>query len=160
MDLIEPWTIQVRGNPYGFKALIVIDTVTNLVELIRINDKRSKTEARKFVQCWLMPYPWPQGCIHDPGTEFTGPEFQTLLQNCHIRDVCITAKNPQSNVVLERMNQIIGNILRRYCQINGDTLPNTWGHIAKHMGTHCQHKIFVQHIWGQIANTKEYMEYH
>jgi hypothetical protein len=42
----------------------------------------------------------------------TGPEFQTLLQNCHIRDVCTTAKNPQSNAVCERIHQTVGNILR------------------------------------------------
>jgi hypothetical protein len=42
-----------------------------------------------------------------------------------------------------------------HCQIHGDTLPNTWGHITKYMGTRCQHKINVYHIWGQIANTKE-----
>ncbi len=90
-DLIGPWTIQVHWN-YEFKALTVIDTVINLVKLIRIDDKRSKTAGRKFVQCWLMHYPWPQHCVHDPGTEFTGPEFQMLLQNCHIRDVCTTAK--------------------------------------------------------------------
>jgi hypothetical protein len=94
MNLIGPWIIQVRGNLYEFEALTVIDTVTNLVKLIRIDDKRSKTIARKFAQCWLMHYPWPQHCVHDPGTESTGPEFQMLLQNCHIRDVCTTAKNP------------------------------------------------------------------
>ncbi len=86
--------------------------MTNLVKLIRIDDKRSKTVARKFAQCWLTSYPWPQRCVHDPGTEFTGPEFQTLLQNCHIRDVCTTAKNPQSNAVCERMHQTVGNVLR------------------------------------------------
>ncbi len=40
---------------------------------------------------------------------------------------------------------------------------NTCGHIAKYMGTHfqihgdsCKHKkIYVQHIWGQIANAKQ-----
>jgi hypothetical protein len=31
----------------------------------------------------------------DPGGEFTGQEFQTLLQNYHIRGVCTTTKNPQ-----------------------------------------------------------------
>ncbi len=51
MDLIGPWTIQVHGNPYEFEALTVIDTVTNLVELVRIDDKRSQTVARKFAQC-------------------------------------------------------------------------------------------------------------
>ncbi len=29
-------TVQVRGNPYEFEALTVIDTVTNLVELVRM----------------------------------------------------------------------------------------------------------------------------
>ncbi len=112
LDPIGPWTVQVRENPHEFEALTVKDTVTNLVEIIRIDDKRSKTVARKFAQCWLTRYPWPQRCIHDPGTEFTGPEFLTLLQNCHIRDVWATAKNPQSNAVCERMHQTVGNVLR------------------------------------------------
>jgi hypothetical protein len=62
-----------------------------------------------------MHYPGPQRCVHDPGTEFTGPKFQTLSQNCHIRavrDLCTTAENPQSNAVCERMHQTIGNVLR------------------------------------------------
>ncbi len=50
-DLIGPWTMQVHGNLYGFEALTVIDTVTNLVKLIRIDDKRSQTVARKYAQC-------------------------------------------------------------------------------------------------------------
>jgi hypothetical protein len=112
LQIIEPWTVQVRGNQYKFEALSAIDTVTNLVKLIRIDDKRSKTVARKFAQCWLMRYLWPQHCVHDPGTEFTGPEFQMLLQNCHIRDVCTTAENAQSNTVCERMHQTVGNVLR------------------------------------------------
>jgi hypothetical protein len=50
--------------------------------------------------------------VPDPGTEFTGPEFQTLLQNCHIRNVCTTAKKTQSNAVCEIMHQTVGNVLR------------------------------------------------
>jgi hypothetical protein len=99
-------------NPYEFSALTAIDTVTNLVELIRVDDKNSETIARKYAQCWLSRYPWPQRCVHDPGGEFTGPEFQTLLENCHIKDVCTSAKNPQSNAVCERMHQTVGNVLR------------------------------------------------
>jgi hypothetical protein len=124
--------------------------VLNLVKLIRIDDKRSKTVARKFAQCWLMHYPWPQHCVHDPGTEFIGPGFQTLLQICHIRDACTIAKNPQSNAVCERMHQTIGHILRKkymgiYCQTYGDTLliKNI---CTTYMGTDCQYKIYIQHI--------------
>ncbi len=38
--------------------------------------------------------------------------FQKLLQKCHIKDVCTTAKNPQSNAVCDRMHQTVGNVLR------------------------------------------------
>jgi hypothetical protein len=41
VDLIGPWTVQVCGRPYKFEALAVIDTVTNLVELVRIEKKDS-----------------------------------------------------------------------------------------------------------------------
>jgi hypothetical protein len=132
MDLIGPWTLQVRGNQYKFEALSVIDTVTNLVELIRINDKRSKTVARKFTQGWLMHYLWPQRCVHDPGIEFTGPEFQMLIQNCHIRDVCTTAKNPQSKAVCERMHQTVGNVLRTLLHGNPQqNIANAAQHVDK-----------------------------
>jgi hypothetical protein len=53
-------------------------------------------------------------------------------QKCHIRDVCTVANNPQFNAICKRIHQTIGNILRK----------NIWGHIAKHMGTHCQYKIY------------------
>jgi hypothetical protein len=86
--------------------------VTNLVKLVRIENKESDHITQKFAQCWLTRYPWPQRCIHDPGGEFTEPEFQTLLQNCHIRYVYTTAKNPKSNAVCERMQQMVGNVLR------------------------------------------------
>ena len=78
--------------------------------------------ARKYAQCWLSCYPWPQRCVHDLGGEFTGPEFQTLLENCHIKDVCTSAKNPQSNAVCERMHQTVGNVLITfYCMVNHHT---------------------------------------
>ena len=36
----------MRGNPYEFNALTAIDTVTNLVELVRIDD-------REILECLL-----------------------------------------------------------------------------------------------------------
>ncbi len=99
-------------SPYEFSALTVIDTTTNLVELVRIDEKNSDEVARKYAQCWLARYPWPQQCVHDPGRKFTGIEFQTLLEKCHITDACTSAKNLQSNAICERMHQTIGNVLR------------------------------------------------
>jgi hypothetical protein len=112
IDLIGPWIVQVHGNPYQFSALTAIDTVTYLVELIQVDNKTSDTIARRYVQCWLSRYLWPQRYVHDPGTEFVGPKFQTLLENCHIKDVRTNAKNPQANAMCKRMHQTVGNVLR------------------------------------------------
>jgi hypothetical protein len=39
VELIGPWIIQVCNKPHMFNALTVIDTVSNLVELVRIDEK-------------------------------------------------------------------------------------------------------------------------
>ncbi len=39
VDLIGPWTVQICGRPYISEALTVIDTVTNLGKLVRIERK-------------------------------------------------------------------------------------------------------------------------
>jgi hypothetical protein len=49
MDLIGPWVVQVCGNPYEFDALTVINTVTNLVELIRV-DKQPQMLSQESMQ--------------------------------------------------------------------------------------------------------------
>jgi hypothetical protein len=95
-----------------------MDTETNLVEIVRVNDNESKTVSRKFATCWLTHYPWPQRCVHDPCTEFTGPEFQMLFKKCHIRDVCTAAKKSQSYAVCKRMHQTVGNVLRTFLHSN------------------------------------------
>ena len=41
VDLVGPWKVQVDNTELEFKALTCIDPVTNLTELIRINNKTS-----------------------------------------------------------------------------------------------------------------------
>ena len=43
VDLIGPWKVQVRGKPYEFNALTAIDTVTNLIEIVRTAQDKSCT---------------------------------------------------------------------------------------------------------------------
>jgi transposase InsO family protein len=112
IDLIGPWKIQVNGQELVFHALTCIDPVTNLTELIRINNKSSAHVGMKFENEWLARYPRPLRCIHDHGTEFTGCDFQRILTLNGIKDVATSNKNPQANAVCERMHQTITNILR------------------------------------------------
>ena len=112
IDLIGPWTIKVNGKMVEFNALTCIDTASNLVELIRIDNKTAEHVRSKFIQSWLCRYPRPLRCVHDKGGEFIGGEFTWLLHLFNVKDVRSTSKNPQSNSICERMHQTVGNILR------------------------------------------------
>ena len=112
VDLIGPWKISIRGKEYEFNALTSIDTVTNLVEIIRVENKTSHHVKTKFAQSWMARYPWPKRCVHDNGGEFAGWEFQEFLTRTGVKDVPTTSRNPTANAVCERMHQTVGNILR------------------------------------------------
>ena len=122
VDLIGPWKVQVRGKPYEFNALTAIDTVTNLVEIVRIDKKTSEHITARFAQSWMARYPWPKRCVHDNGGEFVGWEFQQFLDKCNVKDVPTTSRNPQANSICERMHQSVGNILRTL--LHGDPPEN------------------------------------
>ena len=53
VDLIGPWKSNARNIEIEFNALTCIDPVTNLVELIRINNKSSAHIAQQFENVWL-----------------------------------------------------------------------------------------------------------
>jgi transposase InsO family protein len=112
VDLIGPWTLAIGDQKLKFSALTMIDMVTNLVEVVRVNNKTAAHIAMHFENTWLSRYPRPLNVIHDQGGEFIGYEFLRRLQVHNIRSRTTTAKNPQANSVCERMHQAIGNTLR------------------------------------------------
>ena len=99
-------------------AITCIDPVTNLVELICINNKTSPHVSNQFKNCWLSRYPRCNQCVHDNGGKFIGWPFQLLLARFGIKNVTTTVKNPQSNAICERMHQTVGNILRTVIYTN------------------------------------------
>ena len=123
IDLIGPWTMDVQGESVKFDALTCVDPVTNLTEIVLLNNRSSSHVAEQFQNCWLARYPRPNRCIHDNGGEFMGWQFQELLQQAGIYDVPTTTYNPQANSICERMHQTIGNVLRTLIHLNPPTNP-------------------------------------
>jgi len=130
IDLIGPWNVRVNDIDVQFNALTVINPATNLVELIRIEQKTADHVAQKFANCWLSRYPWPEVCVYDNGGEFIGVQFQQLLEQCGIRDWPTTSRNPQANAICERMHQTVGNILRTLLLHGGPVNANTANNIV------------------------------
>jgi hypothetical protein len=118
VDCIGPWKIEVNGQECVLNALTCIDTCTNLVELVRLDNKTALHMRDKFSQTWLARYPLPTRCVHDNGGEFAGYEFQRRLEVLGIKDVSTTSRNPQANAICERMHQTVGNILRTALKSN------------------------------------------
>jgi hypothetical protein len=52
-NLIGPWKVKVDGQQVEFNALNCIDTASNLVELIRVDNKTAKCIRDKFTQSWI-----------------------------------------------------------------------------------------------------------
>ena len=125
-----------------FKALTAIDLVTNLLKIIWINDKSSQHVLQQFSNCWLSTtrYPWPTRVVHDNGGEFIGWEFQGLLRQPGIQSILTTVKNPQSNTIIERIHQTMGDIPRVMMHINP---PNDANQIVvdNALGT-CVHSLW------------------
>ena len=104
IDLIGPWKIKVRGKVVEFNALTCIDTASNLVELIRIDNKTAAHIKSKFVQSWLSRYPRPIRCVHDRGGEFIGQEFQWLLITFSVKFILICGEHRQVKTYWENIS--------------------------------------------------------
>ena len=112
VDLIGPWAITINKQRIVFKALTIIDTVTNLAELIRITSKSSAHVGLQLENAWLSRYPRPQYIIYDQGPEFKGEGFQRVIGRHYIRGCPTTVKNPTANGICERLHQTVTNVLR------------------------------------------------
>jgi transposase InsO family protein len=125
VDLIGPWNIQIGDQSIEFRALTSIDPVTNLTEMVRVQNTTAREVATQFEHSWLSRYPRPVRCVHDLGSEFIGFEFQRVLRNNNIEDVPTSSKNPQANSICERMHQTVGNVLRTLLHVHRPTNVDT-----------------------------------
>jgi transposase InsO family protein len=95
-----------------FYALTIIHMVTNLSEIVRLQNQTSAHAATVFINTWLARYPKPTSCVYDQGSEFIGWPFQCMLQQYDIKRRPTTVKNPQVNAICKHMHQPVGNSLR------------------------------------------------
>ena len=113
IDLIGPYTIRRKGRPNLIcKAVTMIDPATGWIEINQYEDKKSISIANIAEQEWLCRYPWPTQVTFDRGSEFMGEDFRKMLREEYgIKRKPITTRNPQANAIVERVHQVIGNMI-------------------------------------------------
>ena len=117
IDLIGPYKIRRKGRSKDLvcKCVTMIDPATGWFEIHQYDDKKSITVANIAEQEWFSRYPWPTQVTYDRGSEFIGQDFQKMIKNDYgIKGKPITVRNPQANAIVERVHQVIGNIIRTF----------------------------------------------
>ena len=117
IDLIGPYTIRRKGKDKDLhcKCVTMIDPATGWFEIAEYRTKHSISVANIAEQEWLSRYPWPTQITFDRGSEFIGHDFQDMIKNDYgIKAKPITTRNPQANAIVERIHQVIGNMVRTF----------------------------------------------
>ena len=141
VDLIGPYTLKGRdGTEIDFMCLTMIDPATSWFEVVELPvvqhaqttskttgkstvntnyttdtigkfDKSSSQISQLVYKHWLCRYPRCQQIIYDNGSEFK-LHFAALCDSYGIKRKPTSVKNPQANAILERVHQVLMNMLR------------------------------------------------
>ena len=65
-------------------------------------------------QTWLTRYPWPSEIVFDRGTEFFGQFAQMIEEDYAITHQGTTTGNHQANLIIQRIHQTLGHIIRTF----------------------------------------------
>lgn len=105
-----PWTIGPRARKLVFCAMTVTDTGSNLVEIKHMLSTTAKAGAHAVENTWLSRCPKPIRIASDQGPEH-GQKFTTMCENNGIRHSTSTSRNPQGDLLIERIHETIGQML-------------------------------------------------
>jgi hypothetical protein len=96
-----PVVEQLRRQTVNGKELLIAD---------EIFDKTSERIAKLVNKTWLCRYPRCHHLIYDNGSEFK-LHFEYLCESYGIKRKPTMDKNPQANGILERVHQVLGQML-------------------------------------------------
>ena len=113
VDLVGPYTVKTKKGRFTLNALTMIDPVTGWFEIAPLAKRNAYEVQKAFDSYWLARYPRPKEVGMDNGSEFK-MEFSDLVENYGMTKKPSTAYNPQSNGVIERVHQVLGNALRTF----------------------------------------------
>ena len=73
-------------------------------------DKSSDRVSHLFNNTWIFRYPHPRKVVFDNVSEFK-QDFTPLLKDFNIKTVLTSAKKPRANAPVDRVHQVILNII-------------------------------------------------
>ena len=92
----------------------MIDPATGWFEMAQIPNKMAAEISDITKKTWFTRYPLPQKIVFDRRTEFMAESSKMCQKYYGLKREPITTRNPQSNAIIERIHQTIGNIIRTF----------------------------------------------
>ena len=106
----------------------MIDPARGWFEMAQITNKMAAEIPDTTDKTWFTRYPLPQKIVFDRGTKFMA-EFSKMRRNDYdLKRKPTTTRKPQSNIIIERIHQNIGNIIRTF-DVSNIVNNNPWSGI-------------------------------
>ena len=100
-----------NGNRH---ILVIADHFTKWYEAIPLPDQTATTTANALVDHWISRYGCPHSLHSDQGQNFESKLFEQLMQLLEMGKTRTTPFQPQSNAVIDGMNETLQNKLAKY----------------------------------------------
>ena len=93
-------------------CVTMIDPATSWFEMVEIDNKTPTNIANIVEMTWLNRYPRPKNITFDGGTEFKAEFSKLMKEEFNLEVKAASTRNPQGNSVLERIHQVMGNMIK------------------------------------------------
>ena len=113
VDVVGPYKVKVANKELSLLAMTMIDPATGWFEIAHLPEATSYETQKAFDSHWLARYPRPMEVGMDNGSHFKR-HFTELIHNYGLKKKTSTEYNPQSNGIIERVHQVLGNALRTF----------------------------------------------
>ena len=111
IDLLGPYDFGEKSNKTTLHMLTMIDPATGWFEVEQIESKRADFIVNYLEFAWLTRYPWPTEIVFDRGSEFKAEVERHIHHDYGIKKKLITTRNPQANAMVERIHQVVGQLI-------------------------------------------------
>ena len=128
-DLLGPLPETADGQKY---ILAVVDFLTRYSILIPIKNKEAITVTEAFRKKVFSQFGVPRILLSDCGTEFKNNTMTSLCKEYRVKKVEVAPAKPNSNGLVERVNQKTIRSLKHY--LNADT-EDTWDLLLPEINT-------------------------
>lgn len=132
-DIYGPISI-AKSREVGYKKVYIltfIDLCTRWAEAFCVKNIKAYSVV-KTLEKWIKKHQSPDCITSDNGRQFRSRKLEEYLKNLEIKHIFTTLYKPRANGTCERINQVIGRIIRCNRKCNFNEIVSKINHSLQH----------------------------